>query len=62
MPTGGVNLKNMNEWLQAGASMIGVGGEITRPANRGDYDGVKKKKRSDFRSTAQATCFAYIKS
>lgn len=42
MPTGGVNLKNMNEWLQAGASMIGVGGEITRPANRGDYDGVRK--------------------
>lgn len=33
MPTGGVTLHNMNEWLQAGARMVGVGSEITRPAS-----------------------------
>ncbi len=42
MPTGGVTLHNMNEWLQAGASMVGVGGEITRPASQGNYEEVRE--------------------
>ncbi len=37
MPTGGVTLDNIEEWLLAGALMVGVGGEITRPAKQGDY-------------------------
>src|SRR5699024_4587587 len=42
MPTGGITIENAVDWLDAGAVMIGVGGEITRPAKTGDYDGVKK--------------------
>ncbi|KGX89973.1 ketohydroxyglutarate aldolase [Pontibacillus halophilus JSM 076056 = DSM 19796] len=42
MPTGGVNLENVQEWLDAGAIMVGVGGEVTKPAKHGDYEGVTK--------------------
>ncbi|WP_060204071.1 bifunctional 2-keto-4-hydroxyglutarate aldolase/2-keto-3-deoxy-6-phosphogluconate aldolase [Sporosarcina koreensis] len=31
MPTGGVNIDNVTDWLEAGAAVVGVGGEITRP-------------------------------
>ncbi len=30
MPSGGVNLDNMNDWLEAGALMISAGGELTK--------------------------------
>ena len=30
MPSGGVNLSNMNDWLEAGALMISAGGELTK--------------------------------
>ena len=42
MPTGGITIDNADDWLAAGAVMLGVGGEITKPAKIGDYDGVKK--------------------
>lgn len=42
MPTGGINLDNVEEWLEAGAVMVGVGGEITRPAKHGDYEEVAR--------------------
>ncbi|GGJ87706.1 bifunctional 2-keto-4-hydroxyglutarate aldolase/2-keto-3-deoxy-6-phosphogluconate aldolase [Lentibacillus kapialis] len=37
MPTGGITLGNANDWLEAGAVMLGVGGEITKPAKTGNY-------------------------
>lgn len=42
MPTGGITLDNVQSWLQAGACMVGVGGEITSPAKSGNYDEVKR--------------------
>ncbi|WP_298785408.1 bifunctional 2-keto-4-hydroxyglutarate aldolase/2-keto-3-deoxy-6-phosphogluconate aldolase [uncultured Marinococcus sp.] len=42
MPTGGVDLDNVQEWLQAGAIMIGAGGSITGPAKTGDYEEVTR--------------------
>ncbi|GEK58251.1 bifunctional 2-keto-4-hydroxyglutarate aldolase/2-keto-3-deoxy-6-phosphogluconate aldolase [Marinococcus halophilus] len=42
MPTGGVDLDNVQEWLQAGAIMIGAGGSITGPAKAGDYEEVTR--------------------
>ncbi|QKS72498.1 bifunctional 2-keto-4-hydroxyglutarate aldolase/2-keto-3-deoxy-6-phosphogluconate aldolase [Paenalkalicoccus suaedae] len=41
MPTGGINLDNMNEWIDAGAVMVGVGGEITKGAKTADFDAVE---------------------
>jgi 2-dehydro-3-deoxyphosphogluconate aldolase/(4S)-4-hydroxy-2-oxoglutarate aldolase len=37
VPTGGVNLENVKEWIRAGAVAVGVGGEITRVARKGNY-------------------------
>ncbi|HOA79412.1 MAG TPA: bifunctional 2-keto-4-hydroxyglutarate aldolase/2-keto-3-deoxy-6-phosphogluconate aldolase, partial [Bacilli bacterium] len=38
MPTGGVNLSNVDEWIKAGSVAVGIGGQLTKPALTGDYD------------------------
>lgn len=38
MPTGGVSLQNVQEWFKKGAIGVGVGGELTAPAKRSQYD------------------------
>lgn len=38
MVTGGVNIENAKEWLQAGASAIGIGGEFNKLAARGEFE------------------------
>ncbi|MGG5314997.1 bifunctional 4-hydroxy-2-oxoglutarate aldolase/2-dehydro-3-deoxy-phosphogluconate aldolase [Enterococcus sp. AZ072] len=40
MPTGGVSLENMHEWFEAGAITVGVGGNLLKPAETEDYEGV----------------------
>lgn len=42
MPTGGVSLNNVQEWVKNGVVAVGVGGELTAPAKNGDYEGVKQ--------------------
>lgn len=42
MPTGGVSLANVKEWIKNGVVAVGVGGELTAPAKTGDYEGVTK--------------------
>ncbi len=38
MPTGGVDLENVGDWLKNGAVAVGVGGNLVAPASTGDYD------------------------
>ncbi|GGA29370.1 bifunctional 2-keto-4-hydroxyglutarate aldolase/2-keto-3-deoxy-6-phosphogluconate aldolase [Paenibacillus physcomitrellae] len=38
MPTGGVDLENMEQWLKAGCIAVGIGGNLTAPAKQGRYD------------------------
>lgn len=45
MPTGGVSLDNVEQWVKNGVVAVGVGGELTRPAAKGDYEGVAKNAR-----------------
>jgi len=40
MPTGGVSLDNVNEWIAAGAVAVGVGGNLTAGAKTGDYESI----------------------
>lgn len=40
MPTGGVSLDNVEEWIKNGAVAVGIGGELTAPAKKGDFAGV----------------------
>ncbi len=37
MPTGGVSLGNVSEWIKAGAVAVGAGGALTGGADTGDY-------------------------
>ncbi|KJS21553.1 MAG: ketohydroxyglutarate aldolase [Clostridiaceae bacterium BRH_c20a] len=45
MPTGGVSLENVQEWIKAGAVAVGVGGYLTKGAITGDYDLVTQTAR-----------------
>lgn len=38
MPTGGVSLDNVKDWIKAGASAIGTGGDLTRGAKDNNYE------------------------
>jgi 2-dehydro-3-deoxyphosphogluconate aldolase/(4S)-4-hydroxy-2-oxoglutarate aldolase len=38
MPTGGVSLDNVKDWIKAGAVAVGTGGDLTKGAKTGDYE------------------------
>jgi 2-dehydro-3-deoxyphosphogluconate aldolase/(4S)-4-hydroxy-2-oxoglutarate aldolase len=38
MPTGGVSLDNVADWIKAGCVAVGVGGSLTASAKKGDYE------------------------
>lgn len=38
MPTGGVSVDNVKDWIKAGAVAVGAGGDLTRGAKTGDYE------------------------
>lgn len=40
MPSGGVNVDNIDEWRQSGALIVGVGGSLSAPADKGDFAAV----------------------
>lgn len=42
MPTGGVNLDNIKDWIKAGAVAVGTGSDLTKGAKTGDYELVTK--------------------
>lgn len=46
MPTGGVSLDNVSEWIKNGVVAVGVGGELTAPAKQGDFEAVTKNARA----------------
>ncbi|TWT04379.1 bifunctional 4-hydroxy-2-oxoglutarate aldolase/2-dehydro-3-deoxy-phosphogluconate aldolase [Planococcus sp. CPCC 101016] len=40
MPTGGINIKNMNAWLNAGAVAVGIGSDLTKAYRSSGEQGV----------------------
>jgi 2-dehydro-3-deoxyphosphogluconate aldolase / (4S)-4-hydroxy-2-oxoglutarate aldolase len=42
MPTGGVDVNNVGEWIKAGAVAVGAGGALTGGAKKGDYASITK--------------------
>lgn len=40
MPTGGVSIDNVAEWIRAGCVAIGAGGNLTAGARRGDHQSI----------------------
>jgi 2-dehydro-3-deoxyphosphogluconate aldolase / (4S)-4-hydroxy-2-oxoglutarate aldolase len=61
MPTGGVDLGNLKDWVKVGASAVGVGGNLTAGAKTGDYASIAIKAREfvericEARSSQQGT-------
>ncbi len=45
LPTGGVNLDNVSDWIKAGAVGVAVGGALTGPAKPGDMQAVTETAR-----------------
>lgn len=42
MPTGGVNMENVSEWIKAGAVAVGVGSSLTAGAKTEDYSSITR--------------------
>ncbi|MCX7780863.1 MAG: bifunctional 2-keto-4-hydroxyglutarate aldolase/2-keto-3-deoxy-6-phosphogluconate aldolase [Negativicutes bacterium] len=40
MPTGGVGLDNVGDWIKAGCVAVGAGGNLTAGAKKGDYQSI----------------------
>lgn len=45
MPTGGVSIENVQEWLNAGAYAVGTGSSLTKGAKTGDYEAVTREAK-----------------
>ena len=46
IPTGGVNLDNVQEWLRFGCLAVGVGSDLTKGAEKEDYEEVTRNARA----------------
>ncbi|WP_408011767.1 bifunctional 2-keto-4-hydroxyglutarate aldolase/2-keto-3-deoxy-6-phosphogluconate aldolase [Pseudalkalibacillus sp. A8] len=42
MPTGGINLDNMEDWLEAGAVACGIGSDLNKAYQQGGFEAVVK--------------------
>ncbi|WP_223591926.1 bifunctional 4-hydroxy-2-oxoglutarate aldolase/2-dehydro-3-deoxy-phosphogluconate aldolase [Neobacillus bataviensis] len=45
MPTGGVDLENVEKWIRNGCVAVGVGGNLLAPAKTGDYSKITSLAR-----------------
>ena len=54
MPTGGVNLNNVQDWINAGVVAVGTGSDLTGPAKKGDYAGVTELAKQFVQAVADA--------
>lgn len=46
MPTGGVDVDNVAEWIKAGAVAVGAGSSLTKGAKTGDYKDITAKAKA----------------
>ena len=54
MPSGGVDVDNVDKWLKAGACAVGTGSSLTKGAKTGDFAAVTEKAREFVESVAAA--------
>jgi 2-dehydro-3-deoxyphosphogluconate aldolase/(4S)-4-hydroxy-2-oxoglutarate aldolase len=45
MPTGGVSIENVSDWIKAGSVAVGVGGNLTAGARTGDFVSITQLAR-----------------
>jgi 2-dehydro-3-deoxyphosphogluconate aldolase / (4S)-4-hydroxy-2-oxoglutarate aldolase len=61
MPTGGVTLDNVGQWIQAGAVAVGVGGCLTAGAKIGDYNSITNIARQFVENIEEARHVGVLK-
>jgi 2-dehydro-3-deoxyphosphogluconate aldolase/(4S)-4-hydroxy-2-oxoglutarate aldolase len=54
MPTGGVSLDTVKDWIEAGAVAVGAGSSLTKGAKTGDYAAVTETAREFLRLIKEA--------
>ena len=54
MPTGGVDVNNVGEWIKAGAVAVGAGGALTAGAKTGDYASITRLGRQFIENIKEA--------
>lgn len=54
MPTGGVDIDNVADWIAAGAVAVGTGSSLTKGAKTGDYDAVAQAAKDFVKAVADA--------
>ena len=54
VPTGGVNIDNVEKWFEAGAVALAVGGELTREAVAKHDFGIMERKAAEFAARVKA--------
>jgi 2-dehydro-3-deoxyphosphogluconate aldolase/(4S)-4-hydroxy-2-oxoglutarate aldolase len=54
MPTGGVDVNNVGEWIAAGAVAVGAGSSLIGGAKTGDYDKITKLAKEFVEKIAEA--------
>lgn len=54
MPSGGVDVDNVDKWLKAGAYAVGTGSSLTKGAKTGDFNAVKEKAQEFIEAVKRA--------
>ena len=54
MPSGGVDVDNVDQWIQAGAYAVGTGSSLTKGAKTGDFAAVTSKAQEFVAAVAAA--------
>jgi 2-dehydro-3-deoxyphosphogluconate aldolase/(4S)-4-hydroxy-2-oxoglutarate aldolase len=54
MPTGGVSLDNVKDWIKAGSFAVGVGSSLSKGAKTGDYEQVTETAKEFIRLIKEA--------
>lgn len=54
MPTGGVSLDNVDQWIKNGCIAVGVGGQLTGGAKTGDYGKITKTAKQFVQKVKEA--------
>lgn len=55
MPTGGISLHNMNDWLSVGAVAVGVGSDLNKAYQKGGYEAAVSLSREYVSKKAECT-------
>lgn len=53
MPSGGVSIDNVGDWIEKGAFAVGMGSALTKGIKNGDYSSVEQTAR-EFMERIQA--------